>query len=246
MMMVRRHRGPRFNGTCVRGSVSGWRMVSGLAAVGVLWSVVGSGAVRARADDPAAAPEPPVAVGAAPVTPDSGTKDNDETAAQKLADRLRGAAEAPPDRMGRIISQMGVVEQKLARSFDAGSATQEAQRQIIHELEQAIAASVRRGSRGASGTSGASDRRSRAEAVPAAKRLASPDDAAPSPESGARAGESKTEIERGGRFRDTLRGWGNLPERDRDEVIQGATEKSLEKFRDWVERYYQSLSEERR
>ena len=44
-------------------------------------------------------------------------------------------------------------------------------------------------------------------------------------------------------FREWRSGWGHLPQRDRDEIIQGVGERSLDKFRRWIERYYKALSD---
>ncbi|MCP4247470.1 MAG: hypothetical protein GY778_10520, partial [bacterium] len=47
-----------------------------------------------------------------------------------------------------------------------------------------------------------------------------------------------------GRFREFRRGWGNLPARDRDEVLQGIDEDVLEKYRHLIERYFRTLAED--
>jgi hypothetical protein len=39
------------------------------------------------------------------------------------------------------------------------------------------------------------------------------------------------------------RSWGHLPQRDREEVIQGIGEACLERYRVWIERYYRALQE---
>ena len=47
-----------------------------------------------------------------------------------------------------------------------------------------------------------------------------------------------------GRLKEFRRGWGNLPQRDRDEVLQGIDEDSLEKYRRQIESYFRALAED--
>ena len=44
-------------------------------------------------------------------------------------------------------------------------------------------------------------------------------------------------------LRESRRGWGNLPEREREEVLQGVDEEFLERYREWIEQYYRALQE---
>ena len=43
---------------------------------------------------------------------------------------------------------------------------------------------------------------------------------------------------------EATRGWGFLPERDRDEIIQGFEETFMSKYREQIERYYRLLARE--
>ena len=43
-------------------------------------------------------------------------------------------------------------------------------------------------------------------------------------------------------LRELRRGWGRLPARDRDEVVQGFDQDFLTKYRQWIERYYRALA----
>jgi hypothetical protein len=47
----------------------------------------------------------------------------------------------------------------------------------------------------------------------------------------------------GGDLQDLRRAWGHLPMREREEIIQGVGERYLERYRDWIERYYRTLQE---
>jgi len=62
-------------------------------------------------------------------------------------------------------------------------------------------------------------------------------------EATARGSEIKTEDAREKSQYDVRRGWGALPDRQRDEVIQGFSEQFLESYRIWIERYYRALQE---
>jgi hypothetical protein len=171
-----------------------------------------------------------------------------ERRADDLAERLLRGETANSDIMARIIEQMATVERRLSKVFDAGVETQRLQRQIADDLDSAIRAALRRRSNGSSGRAAVSDKRRRLDPTRQDGR---------SDSSNATAGPGQTPDEKGStpseqnvlpqeRFRELRLGWGHLPQRDRDEVIQGATERSLEKFRKWIERYYEALADEDR
>lgn len=46
-----------------------------------------------------------------------------------------------------------------------------------------------------------------------------------------------------GDIHELRRTWGHLPMREREEIIQGIGESFLERYRDWIERYYRALQE---
>jgi hypothetical protein len=46
-----------------------------------------------------------------------------------------------------------------------------------------------------------------------------------------------------GELRELRQGWGHLPMREREEIIQGIGERYLERYRAWIERYYRALQE---
>ena len=48
---------------------------------------------------------------------------------------------------------------------------------------------------------------------------------------------------RRGPFRESRRGWGHLPARDRDELLQGVEEAFIEQYRPQIEQYYRALTE---
>ncbi len=164
--------------------------------------------------------------------------------AKELSKRLLGGESANQDIMTEILRRMQKVEHRLGDSFDAGDATRKMQQRIIDDLNQAIAAAVRRGSGGGSGDDAAEgDQRKRATRRNQPAGQASDGDSA-SANTPARRGKPATPDERdASTLRESLRGWGHLPARDREEVIQGISERSLEKFRRWIDRYYKTLAE---
>lgn len=169
---------------------------------------------------------------------------------KELAKRLILGEEEDREVMGRIVDRMKDVEAQLLRRYDAGAETQRIQREILKELESAIASAVRRG-RGGGGSGAAGDVRRRTRGR-GAERVAGRAGGEPGATGESRGGEANEKggavrgekrLERGGRLRALRRGWGHLPARDREEVIQGASEKSLDRYRAWIERYYRALVE---
>ena len=159
-----------------------------------------------------------------------------------LADRLIRGESANEDIMVRIIKQMNHVEQRLSAAFDPGAETQRLQRRIVDRLDEAIAASIRQGSRSGASAGAMGDKRRRtppSSGDPQGSDSPFSDD----PQGSAPAKGDPQQTDRSGPLRDSKRGWGHLPPRDRDEVLQGINEKSLERFRQWIERYYQALAE---
>jgi len=172
--------------------------------------------------------------------------DRDDDLGERL---IRKAVEdAEEDVMAEIIRLMTESSRRLEIEFDTADETQAVQRQIVSGLDEAIktaAARVRRTSRDRPPSSG--DVRRRPPRIPDAAAGARSDGAAtgeaaaggePS-SSGGQAAEPAGDRA----LLDTRRGWGNLPPREREEVLQGAGEEYLERFREWIEQYYRSLQE---
>ncbi len=167
----------------------------------------------------------------------------------KVGQRLiRQIAEgSDEDVMATVMRLMEDSGRRLDLDFDPGAETQAVQRDIVDRLDEAIltAAKQRRRSRQRGRPSG--DRRTRmTKRQDAAKD--NPDNTgrkqadAVSERDGERGSVSRVDTVRGD-LHDTRRGWGQLPPRERDEVIQGSDEASLERYREWVERYYRALQE---
>ncbi|UCC32629.1 MAG: hypothetical protein JSU86_10165 [Phycisphaerales bacterium] len=169
---------------------------------------------------------------------------------ERLGERLirQAAADSEEDLMGSIIRLMSEASRKLEIEFDAGDQTQTVQRQILDGLDDAIkaAASQRRPRRRTGPPSDADKRR-----MPKGKRRTSDQGGRPT-DSGLDSSSSSPSDAEGkplerestsGDLRELRRAWGHLPMREREEIIQGITESFLERYREWIERYYRALQE---
>lgn len=150
--------------------------------------------------------------------------------------------------MEKIMRLMGDASQRLERQFDAGRQTQEMQEKIMAHLDEAIklAASQRRPKSRAS-SSGESDKRESTKGGrprPANKgEQATSDQNQPNDPAATGTGKSIDSGRSPDSFQEARRTWGNLPARDRDEILQGLQEESLDRHRSWIERYFQTLQE---
>ena len=168
-----------------------------------------------------------------------------------LSGRLirKAVTETDEDLMEVILRLMADSAKKMEIDFDPGEATRTVQKSIQEKIDEAIkvAASKQRMKR--QSPSAQSDRRR----MPTAKK--DPPKRQPPKQGGSRSASSTSSTEsdsQGGAadaasdrtdLRDPRRGWGNLPQRQREEMIQGAGEQCLERYRAWVERYYRALQE---
>lgn len=152
------------------------------------------------------------------------------------------------DVMAAMIRLMGESAERLELDFDCGEETQDVQRRVLEELDSAIkeAASRRRRTPPSSQSSSSDKRRKPGESQPGGKSKGEGEE-----KQGTASGENSSETatplteaaKSGGDLKESRRAWGNLPPRERDEVIQGAEENSLERYRQWIDRYYRALQE---
>jgi len=152
------------------------------------------------------------------------------------------------DVMAEVMRLMTESSRRLDIELDPGEETQAVQAEIMKQLDEAIqsaASRMRRTSQSRPQQQG--DARKRPTQPKDAKNAKSKSD-----KPGAEVGEPSDEDSRTGRpagstedleLLDTRRGWGNLPEREREEVRQGADEEYLDRFRVWIEQYYRALQE---
>jgi hypothetical protein len=169
---------------------------------------------------------------------------------EKVGERLirKATGEADDGLMADILRMMGESSRKLEIDFDPGSETQAVQARIIERLDEVIkvAASQRR-PRWRSLEADSSDKRRRPDGKPEASEKPAEstqptEDSADSTTSGADTPTTDADRTQGD-LHELRRAWGHLPARERDEVIQGIGETHLQRYRDWIERYYRALQE---
>ncbi len=190
------------------------------------------------------------AIAAPPETPKPVTPSPERKSRSALANRLLRKAKSSSEEglMESVLRLMNEASTRMGVDFDAGDRTVEIQDEIADKLGEAIekAAKQRRPRRRSSSKSNSDKRR-----MPTASKGGSgkkkgsatgPSEGDPSKNA---VGEGMAEaVEAGhGEFAELRRGWGHLPSRERDELIQGIEEMHLERYRDWIERYYRALQE---
>ena len=181
---------------------------------------------------------------------DPGNADAKDSKAEQLGQRLirKAVAQQDEDLMETVLRLMDEAAKKLEIEFDAGRETQVLQGRIVDRLEEAIrqAAAQRR-----------SSRRSQSQWTGEKRRGPSQAEGGQSKQSSAQSGSADSKDARAasssadppdvephrGELREVRRTWGLLPRRQRDEIIQGSGEAFLERYREWIERYYRALQE---
>lgn len=189
----------------------------------------------------------------APPKPDAPKpKPRPKPAGEDLSKKLirQAAGDADEDLMSEIIRLMDEASRKLARDLDAGTDTQATQAAVMAKLDEVIkraAMNQRRPSQSTQQTR--SDKRTMPKQPHDKRDRPSGDtrqDAAALPTGTVDAGKGKTDTDTAGAsgaMGEWRRTWGNLPQRERDEVIQGRGEAFLERYRELIERYYRALQE---
>ncbi len=150
--------------------------------------------------------------------------------------------------VARTLALMDQSRQQLSVRLDPGPETQLVQQQVVAALDDLIAAAMS----SAQGTTGASDQPQsgdRREQQESGQSENTADGASrPSGDAPARPGSVSSEstglTTPSGEFRESHRGWGHLPARERDEIIQGVREAVLDKYRKQINEYYRALAEE--
>jgi hypothetical protein len=168
-----------------------------------------------------------------------------------LSGRLirKAVTETDEDLMEVILRLMTDSARKMEIDFDPGEPTRTLQKSIQDKIDEAIKAAAAKQRMKRQSPSAQSDRRrmptvkkdasKRQPPKQGGSRSASSTSSTESDSSGGAAGAASDRTD----LRDPRRGWGNLPQRQREEMIQGAGEQYLERYRAWVERYYRALQE---
>lgn len=173
-----------------------------------------------------------------------------QTPDDELGRRLiRRALDIPEDDlMAAIIRLMSEAAQRLEVEFDAGEPTQALQQRVMDQLEDAIkeaAARRRKSTPDDPGSRGDKRQRPPSAKQPQPKGKDQGADATPDPAAQpfGPADDDPLRSASGGELKESRRGWGDLPQREREEIIQGVGENYLERYRVWIERYYRALQE---
>lgn len=169
---------------------------------------------------------------------------------RSLVKRLTQGKDAPrEDVMQRMLSLMEDADRRLRIDLTAGAETQAIQEEIAEALDEAIqtAAAQRRPKRSRNQRFRSDKRKSQKSAD--ASKSSKPKAAGQSSKAGEsseqeREGVDPSRVAEGGELEEPRRGWGHLPTRERDEIIQGRDEQYLQRYREWVERYYRALQEQ--
>lgn len=151
------------------------------------------------------------------------------------------------DIMTRIIRLMNDSAKRLETDFDPGLDTQRVQDQILKELDEAIrfAAAQTKRSSDASRDRGDKRRMQESDSSENAARQTQPKGvASESTEQPLAPGQVTGETRLNpGPLDEVRQNWGQLPPRDREELIQGAEEKALDRFKSLIDDYYRALQE---
>ncbi len=150
--------------------------------------------------------------------------------------------------VARTLILMEQSRKQLSAKLDPGPETQAVQQQIVTALDELIAAAMAaaQGTAGASGQPQPGERRERQQPGKPDKTA----DGATTPAGEVQGGPGSVQSDGtglttpSGEFRESRRGWGHLPARERDEIIQGVREAVLEKYREQINEYYRALAEE--
>ncbi len=168
-----------------------------------------------------------------------------------LSERLirKALQDEDKDLMTDLVRLMGESARRIEIDFDPGPQTQAVQQRVQEKLEDAIKlAASRQRMRKQTPTPTDPDKRRMPTNPKRQPRSASKPQSAEPQEPGPPAAGTRTDVSAATDalptdLKDVRRTWGNLPRRERDEVIQGVGEEFLERYRLWIERYYRALQE---
>lgn len=166
-----------------------------------------------------------------------------------LVKRLLGGQSSTLDTVESTLEQMHDASKRLSESLDPGRQTQQVQKKIVDGIDQLIEQARR--NRVSGGQQQQTARRTGDR--PAGRRRPQPmrgkdggsgQNAANKPGSGGKDDKSGTAAgQRRSDKAELSRGWGYLPQRDRNEISQGFDDEFPGKYREEIIRYYRDLAE---
>lgn len=191
---------------------------------------------------------PYLAWGDTPLAEDAnstGAAQASDQSADELAQRLLDGRAADQDPMQRIMNLMDQSARRMHDRFDAGPQTQTLQQQIIKELDDAIDIALRNRSKMSASASSASDPRTMPDAdrSSAESENGKTGEQSDAPQRPRQVADDARDQPRGGLLNESRRTWGRLPQRDRDQIMQGMDDVFVEPYRDLIEAYYESLAQ---
>lgn len=155
-----------------------------------------------------------------------------------------------PDVFGQAVGQMEQAADRLDAKLDAGLETQRLQQSVLAKLDQVIAAAQKQGlGSGSSGSSSPSGKAGQQE-FGSAKNTGSQRHTTSSGLQAAGGGGSRGGVDDAAGQRespamqDHRSQWGNLPERLRQELLEGFNERFSSVYRELTGQYYRRLAQE--
>ena len=192
----------------------------------------------ARAD-----PSPPAVATSQPTVESKGGAGGiDPELVRKLLGEKSGVADDVQD----AVTAMADAATRLSEEFDAGEKTQQMQRRVLERIDRLIEQAAKD-----SGVSRPSSQsRRRADPKPDGRRKegkSQPNAAGGMPPAKASASGTGPGEKKEDKAKDKAglsRGWGYLPDRDREEIFQGFDDEFQAKYRREISRYYEDLAEQ--
>jgi hypothetical protein len=163
---------------------------------------------------------------------------------EKLVKKLLGGETTSVGQVEAALTGMEQASKKLSGEKDAGAETQKIQKGVLENLDQLIAQARKNNSK--SGQKSSVSKRPKSQPP---RPEPKPGQNKPVQSGGAKTtpvgqDDSKPPDEKkGGKEKSELaRGWGYLPGRDREEVMQGFDEEFLARYREQIMQYYRDLA----
>jgi hypothetical protein len=167
---------------------------------------------------------------------------------REAARRLLAQIDDEAEPLRRAVAFMDDCSQRLTGDYNPGPGTQEIQQRVMRAIDQAIHEAKKGQSGGGQGGSGRSTgeaRKAGRRAVARTGRGASRADASSSDGAAGRGADSQSADGKPLADRPELRrGWGFLPARDREAIVQGAGEEFPAQYRERIEQYYRAIAEQ--
>lgn len=148
--------------------------------------------------------------------------------------------------LGEAIDMADTARARLQELLDPGHVTQTLQIQTLSMIDSAIEQARKNQSQSSSQSQGQGQQQDRGQGrqqQPQQGRQQGGQGQASMEDSTMTSGQAQTPVVEGD-LREMRRSWNNLPQKDREEVVQGSDEQGLQIHRDLIKRYYELLAEQ--